>query len=168
MTSIENSLDNVARLVAQDKWGISDLWGGADVGIVTILPTTSSGDWRPDPRYIKTVHASELSWLFKEVRDMFMVTNGYGMWKEEFFGRLGNRAASCPSDCTVKFLLSQTLHEAYLMNDEITRLGDLQHLNVTSGNQILDDIEGDAGKRSSWVMDSEDISMFYLNRGIAF
>lgn len=88
--------------------------------------------------------------------------------EEEFFGRLGNRAASCPSDCTVKFLLSQTLHEAYLMNDEITRLGDLQHLNVTSGNQILDDIEGDAGKRSSWVMDVEDISMFYLSRGIAF
>ena len=54
------------------------------------------------------------------------------------------------------------------MDDEITRLGDLQYLNVTSGNQILDDIEGDAGKRSSWVMDSEDISMFYLNRGIAF
>ena len=168
MTSIENSLDNLARLVAQDKWGISEPWGGADVGIVTILPTSSSGDWRSDPRYVKTVHASELSWLFEGVRDIFMAINGYGMWKEEFFGRLRNRAASCPSDCTVKFLLSQTLHEAYLINDEITRLGDLQHLNVTSGNQILDDIEGDAGKRSSWVMDSEDISMFYLNRGIAF
>ena len=168
MTSIENSLDNLARLVAQDKWGISEPWGGADVGIVTILQTTSSGDWKSDSRYIKTVHVSELSWLFEEVRDIFMAINSYGMWKEEFFGRLGNRAASCPSDCTVKFLLSQTLHEAYLMNDEITRLGDLQHLNVTSGNQILDDIEGDAGKRSSWVMDVEDISMFYLSRGIAF
>ena len=168
MTSIENSLDNLARLVVQDKWGTSENWGGADVGIVTKIPTTSSRDWRPDPRYVKTVHAPELSWLFEEVSDVFMAINGYGMWKEEFFGRLGNRAASCPSDCPVKFLLLQTLHEAYLMNDEVTRQGELQHLQVTSGNQILDDIEGDAGKRSSWVMDSEDISMFYLDRGIAF
>ncbi len=168
MTSIENSLDNLGRLVAQEKWGISELWGGADVGIVSVLPTIPSRDWRPDPRYVKTVHAPELSWLFEEVRDIFKAINGYGMWKEEFFGRLGNRAASCPSDCTAKFLLSQTLHEAYLMNDEIIRLGDLQHLNVTFGNQVLDDIEGDAGKRSAWVMDAEDISMFYLSRGIAF
>ena len=154
--------------MAQDKWRRAELWGGADVGIVTKVPISTSGDWRPDPRYVKTVHTNELSWLFEQVRDIFMAIDGYGGWKEELFGRLGNRAASCPSDCTIKFLLSQTLHEAYLMNEEITRLGNLQHLVVTSGNQIFDDIEGDAGKRSSWAMDAEDISMFYLDRGIVF
>ena len=168
MMSVENSLDNLARLVAQDKWGSAEPWGGAEVGIVTKIPTASSGDWRPDPRYVKTVHMKELSWLFEQVRDIFMAIDGYGQWKEELFGRLGNRATSCPNGCTVKFLLLQTLHEVYLINDEITRLGELQYLIVTIGNQIHDDIEGDAGKRSSWALDAEDISTFYLDRGIAF
>ena len=165
---MKDKIHELLRQVAAGSTGTAAPWQGADVVILKEAPAPSEGNFYPDPRFVETKYVGELSWLFEQLRDIFWKSEGYGAWKEEFFGRLGNRAASCPSDCTVKFLLSQTLHEAYLMNDEITRLGEMQHLNVTSGNQILDDIEGDAGKRSSWVMDFEDISMFYLNRGIAF
>ncbi len=49
-------------------------------------------DLLPAPRYVVTSHASELSWLFEQVRNIFIEIDDYGFLKEEIFGRLGNTA----------------------------------------------------------------------------
>jgi hypothetical protein len=72
-----------------------------------------------------------------------MKSDGYGLWKEEFFGRLGNIARKfqsvCP-ECSVVGLLETVAEEAMTMADEIEKSGGLESLMVTSGNMILDDI----------------------------
>jgi hypothetical protein len=84
----------------------------------------------------------ELSWLFEQLRDIFWNNEGYGAWKEEFFGRLGNVATKFQSVCpegSAKGLLTAVIEEASTMAEEIASEGGLQYLAITFDNQILDD-----------------------------
>jgi aldehyde dehydrogenase (NAD+) len=62
------------------------MWQGADVVITSKSPTIDEGGFYPAPRSVVTAHASELSWLFEQVRDIFMKIDDYGYLKEEIFG----------------------------------------------------------------------------------
>ena len=88
-----------------------------------------------------TAHPSELSWLFNSIRDIFSSLDGYAIWKEELFGRLGNAAIrsndSNPDIETVNLLL-RVLHEAFLVSDEIDS-NKIKSLPITSSKHIYDD-----------------------------
>ena len=66
------------------------MWQGADVVITSKPQIVEEGGFYPAPRYVVTSHAPELSWLFEQIRDIFIEINDYGFLKEEIFGRLGN------------------------------------------------------------------------------
>ena len=118
------------------------MWQGADVVITSKSPCIEEGGFYPAPRYVVTSHAAELSWLFEQVRDIFMEIDDYGYLKEEIFGRLGNianRFLSKNPDANVQETLLAVMHETFAIFEEIQD-GEFATLMVTSGNQILDDL----------------------------
>jgi len=138
--------EQIAKLmesVRTNQIGTSKAWQGADVVVTKRAPSPSVDNFNPDPRFVETRFVGELSWLFEQLRDVFMKSDGYGLWKEEFFGRLGNIARKfqsvCP-ECSVVGLLETVAEEAMTMADEIEKSGGLESLMVTTGNMILDDI----------------------------
>jgi hypothetical protein len=137
--------DKIQELLLQvdaGSIGTARPWQGADVVILKKAPAPSEGDFYPDPRFVETKYVKELSWLFEQLKEIFWNNEGYGAWKEEFFGRLGNVATKFQSVCpdgSVKGLLTAVIEEALTMADEIAFQGGLRYLAVTSGNRILDD-----------------------------
>lgn len=101
------------------------LWGGADVIVQKCEPPPSSSDsFYPDPRYVVTEHAHELSWMFEKLRNAFYAEKRLdGCSKVEFFGRLANAALRtiARSDCppSASLLCAAVLHEAYAIYDEM-------------------------------------------------
>jgi hypothetical protein len=139
---VKKQIQNLLQKVEASNVGSATPWQGADVVILERAPAPSRGNFYPDPRFVETTYVKELSWLFEQLRDIFWNNEGYGAWKEEFFGRLGNVATKfqsvCP-ECSVKGLLVAVIEEASTMADEIARDGGLQHLALTFDNRILDD-----------------------------
>jgi len=140
---MKSKIEHLTELIKTDRIGTSRPWQGADVVITRKAPTPSDDNFYPDSRFVETKFVGELSWLFEQLRDIFMVSEGYGAWKEEFFGRLGNVAvkfqAVCPEGSLVG-LLESVVEEAMTMADEVRESGDLASLMVTTGNMILDDL----------------------------
>ena len=139
---MKDKIQDLLRLVETGSIGTASPWQGADVVILKKAPAPSEGNFYPDPRFVETKYVNELSWLFEQLRDIFWNNEGYGAWKEEFFGRLGNVATKFQSVCpdgSVKGLLTAVIEEASTMADEIALEGGLQYLAITSGNRILDD-----------------------------
>jgi len=140
--AMKTEIENLVNEIRADQVGTSRPWQGADVVITRRAPAPSSENFYPDPRFVETRFVGELSWLFEQLRDVFMASEGYGAWKEEFFGRLGNVAVKFQSVCpesSVIGLLETVAEEAMSMADEIEEFGGLKTLLVTSGNRILDD-----------------------------
>lgn len=139
-------IDQIASSIAQEGVGTTKPWMGAEVIICERAPKTTVNSWQPDKRYVETIYVGELSWLFNQLKKVFSQIDGYGhIWKEEFYGRLGNVAMkyhAAVKDASVLQLLSSVLHEAYAMAEEIFDYGSILALPITSGNQILDDIVG--------------------------
>lgn len=122
--------------------GKSQPWQGADVVIVEVTPEPTVGGFHPDQRFVETENVAELSWAFEQLRDIFWKCEGYGLWKEEFFGRLGNVATKFQSVCpegSLTGLLSAVIEEASTMADEIELKGGLEYLALTFDNRIFDD-----------------------------
>ena len=139
---MKDKIHELLRQVAAGSIGTAAPWQGADVVILKKAPAPSEGNFYPDPRFVETKYVKELSWLFEQLRDIFWNNEGYGAWKEEFFGRLGNVATKFQSVCpegSVKGLLTAVIEEASTMADEVALEGGLQYLAITSGNRILDD-----------------------------
>ena len=139
---MKDKIHELLRQVAAGSIGTAAPWQGADVVILKEAPAPSEGNFYPDPRFVETKYVGELSWLFEQLRDIFWNNEGYGAWKEEFFGRLGNVATKFQSVCpegSVKGLLTAVIEEASTMADEVALEGGLQYLAITSGNRILDD-----------------------------
>lgn len=139
---MKDKIHELLRRVEAGSIGAAEPWQGADVVILKKAPAPSEGNFYPDPRFVETKYVKELSWLFEQLRDIFWNNEGYGAWKEEFFGRLGNVATKFQSVCpegSVKGLLTAVIEEAATMADEIALEGGLQYLAITSGNRILDD-----------------------------
>jgi hypothetical protein len=116
-------------------------WQGADVVICRKAPAPSHGFY-PDPRFVETEFVGEVSWLFVKLRNIFWDEDGYGAWKEEFFGRLGNVAVkyqAAATGLTCSNLLLAVIHEAYAMAEEIADTGGIATMMLTWDNRILDD-----------------------------
>ena len=141
MKSLIRKIDAVAELVRIGAIGSEEAWQGADVVICQKAPPPSRGFY-PDPRFVETEFVGELSWLFIRLRDIFWKLEGYGAWKEEFFGRLGNVAAkyqTAATGLTCSNLLLAVVHEAYAMAEEIADSGGIATMMLTWDNRILDD-----------------------------
>ncbi len=140
--AVKKQIQTLLQKVEAGNIGSAGPWQGADVVILKKAPAPSQGNFYPDPRFVETTYVEELSWLFEQLRDIFWTNEGYGAWKEEFFGRLGNVAIKfqsvCP-ECSLKGLLTAVIEEASTMADEIALEGGLQYLALTFGNRILDD-----------------------------
>lgn len=122
-------------------------WGGADVVITPEPPKPSGGGFYPDPRYVVTRYALELSWLFESLRDIFSPILD-GASKIEFYGRLANAANRYLSKVaddsqSTQDLLFAVAHEAFAVLDE-TEEGDFRFLSVAVGNTICDDLVDEA------------------------
>jgi hypothetical protein len=113
--SIALQLDEIARKINEGWVDSTDFWGGARVVITDVEPTPSEPGFYPDPTAVVTPHAGELSWLFVLLRDVANGLDDYGMWKQEFFGRLAAAAQSVPRDAEVRVLLLQVMRQAYEM-----------------------------------------------------
>ena len=90
--NIQSNLVKLSTSIVNGQSGNSRMWQGADVVITTESPAIAKGGFYPEPRYVVTAYASDLSWLFEQIRDIFMEIDDYGNLKEEIFGRLGNTA----------------------------------------------------------------------------
>lgn len=127
-------------------------WGGADVAIIPAVPERRPGGFYPEPRYVVTPFALELSWLFEKLRDAFGNALD-GMNKIEFYGRLANAAnrylKHAPAQNDPKGLLDAVLREAAAMHDEMEE-GRFVVLPIAEGNTIWDDIVEEA-ERSGYL-----------------
>lgn len=139
---VKDRLSVLTEEVSAGKWQQTTLWQGADVVILEKTPTQTIEGFYPGPRFVETQFAAELSWLFESCRDIFMSLEGYGSWKEEFFGRLGNmanRAKERITPLSCQALLLAVLHESFAVAEEIED-GEFKHLPITAGNTIYDDL----------------------------
>ena len=152
--------------IINEAFGNSTLWQGADVVVANKPPIVNEDSFYPAPRYVVTAHASELSWLFEQVRNVFMEIDDYGFLKEEIFGRLGNTANRFllkNSNAMAPELLLAVLHEAFAIAEEIQD-GEFTTLMVTSGNQILDDLISESEKDGFLTV--EETKSYFRNKGI--
>ena len=139
---MNDKIHELLRQVEAGSIGVAEPWQGADVVILEKAPAPSVGNFYPDPRFVETKYVKELSWLFEQLRNIFWNNEGYGAWKEEFFGRLGNVATKFQSVCpegSAKGLLTAVIEEATTMAEEIATEGGLQYLAITFDNRILGD-----------------------------
>lgn len=144
----------------------SSMWQGADVVITNKSPIVKEDGFYPAPRYVETLHASELSWLFEQVRNVFMEMDDYGFLKEEIFGRLGNTANRFlykNSNANAPELLLAVMHEAFAIAEEIQD-GEFAALMVTSGNQILDDLISESERGGFLTV--EETKAYFKDKGI--
>ena len=141
MTTIE-LLQNLANDLKASRIRRAREWGGADVVITRRAPKNTAGGFYPDPRYVITEHALELSWLFEALRDAFYAESLIdGCTKIEFFGRLANAANRFISkniQVTAHALCMTVLHEAFAIYEEIMG-GEFKYLWFAVGNEIADD-----------------------------
>ena len=165
MNAFTNLL-NLSTSIANGQLGNSRMWQGADVVVTSKSPVIEEGGFYPAPRYVVTSHASELSWLFEQVRNIFMEVDDYGYLKEEIFGRLGNTAnrflLKNPNANAQETLLA-VMHEAFAIAQEIQD-GQFETLTVTSGNQILDDLIYESEKDGFLTV--EQTKAFFVAKGI--
>lgn len=152
--------------IVSGQCGSSSMWQGADVVITSKSPIVQEGGFYPAPRYVVTSHAGELSWLFEQIRDVFMENHEYGLLKEEIFGRLGNTAnrflSKNPGANIFETLLA-VMHEAFAIAEEI-RDGEFAILLVTTGNQILDDLISESEKTG--FLSVEETQKYFKDKGI--
>lgn len=145
---------NLARRVLGGTVGSSDSYRFAGVRIVPIQPEPRPPGFYPEDRYVVTSHGAEVGWVFDELANAFGEAYGYGLWKDELFGRLGNAAnwylAHNPAT-SARDLCLAILCEASDMADEIEAHDGLQALIITTDNIIADDARWpmDAGRPST-------------------
>jgi hypothetical protein len=164
--TIYSNLVNLSTTIVNEQSGSSGLWQGADVVIANKSPVIEEGGFYPAPRYVVTSHASELSWLFEKIRDIFIQIDDYGFLKEEIFGRLGNTAnrfLSKNPDADSRETLLAVMHEAFAIAEEIQD-GEFATLVVSSGNQILDDLISESEKEGFLTI--EETKSYFKDKGI--
>lgn len=142
LIKVNDGVASLEKKISNDEIGESIFWQGADVVISVIQPELPDQSFYPLPRFVITPFAKNLSWLFEELRDLFINLEGYGYWKEEFFGRLANAAnrqiekkKQIPK---IDLLLSIT-HESFCIIEEMNE-GEFTVLPIAFGNEIYDDL----------------------------
>ena len=78
MSTLVTRLDAVATRTAAGNIGAEHDWGGADV-VISATPSAcrDSESFYPEPRWVQTPHAAQLSWLFVQLRDAFSPHRAY-------------------------------------------------------------------------------------------
>jgi hypothetical protein len=168
MSALVTRLDAVATKVAGGSIRAGRDWGGAGVVIsATHAPAPEPESFYPDPRWVETPHAAQLSWLFVQLRDAFSPHPAYnGSTKFEVFGRLANAALRWNDRShdlsNMKDLLAAVLHEAYAIAEEMDD-GTFEYLPVTSGNAIVDDYIDDPER--SGFHGVEETKAYFASKG---
>ncbi|MEW5706520.1 MAG: hypothetical protein AB1743_06960 [Actinomycetota bacterium] len=125
-------------------------WSGADVVISKTTPQSAPQSkgrgFYPDPRYVITEHALEVSGLFERLRDAFYAENRLDSCsKIEFFGRLANAANRCLQrieNPTAHQVCDAVLREAFAIYEEMEK-GTFQCFDTAIGNEIVGDYADD-------------------------
>lgn len=102
----------LARMIAEGDWGYAEPWQGADVVVVDVAPTPTPNAWLPDYEYVVTPYVRELSWVFEQARDVVKDHDGYGSFKYEFFGQMGEAVNACGPDVPITTHLNVALFAA--------------------------------------------------------
>ena len=142
MNTLLDALREIESTIRGGRAGTSPTWGGAGVQICIERPQVDGG-FGQNIRFVETQFVGELSWLFERLKKAFIDSPGYGRWKEEFFGRLGNVATkyqSAAKNLTKENLLLAVLHEGYAMAEELTDEGTIVSLPLTLDGMVLDDV----------------------------
>lgn len=115
----------------------------AGTSIVSEQPEPVTGGFYPEDRVVVTAHGPELAGLFRELVRVFGTAPGYGFWKEELFGRLGNSASwyiARNPDCTAQELALAVVCEAFQIADEMAwGDGEMPGQFIVVDNLVLDD-----------------------------
>lgn len=160
------ALELLSSKVASNSIGKANHWQGADVVISEKPLKIEPNSFYPAPRSVVTSFSSELSWLFESLRDLFIDLDGYGFWKEELFGRLGNAAnryLARSSNQSCQKLLLAVVHEAHCILEEM-ETGDFQVLPITINNMIYDDIFREIDDEG--LADAAEVDAFIKSLGI--
>lgn len=160
-------VEAIDRKVAAREFGRARPWGGADVGISSTPPEPHGSGFYPEPRYVVTVHAAELSWLFEQLwQSDSAIRNIAGSNKEEFFGRLANAAnryLKRTNRETAHDLLGAVVHELYAWIEEVED-GGFPVLLVAPGGMVYDDLI-DGAEREGY-MTVEETRRWFAERGV--
>ncbi len=138
----KEELDDLSKKLLEEPIPSAQQWGGADVVITSHPPQVQGGSFYPEPRYVVTPSAKQLSWLFVQLKDIFSDLYDSAS-RIEFFGRLANAALRYQNYCNGNekqyALLVAVLNEAYAMLDDMKE-GVFEYLLVAPGNVIADDL----------------------------
>ncbi|MDX9799246.1 MAG: hypothetical protein RBT05_10360 [Bacteroidales bacterium] len=140
----KSKLDRISTIIAKEAYSHhSNEWQGADVVLTAKKVEPKTDSFYPEPRYVITPYAKELSWLFQQLKHAFMEYLD-GCNKIEFYGRLANMALryqrfleGAPEQEID--LLQAVLHEAYSILEEMED-GEFKCLSIAVGNTIYDDV----------------------------
>jgi len=157
---LHTELESLLAKITEGKVGNAEPWIGADVVICNELPDLSGEGFYPDPRFVTTEHVPEMSWIFEQLRDVFCEEDGYGYWKEEFFGRLGNvinEQCNYDPQITANDLLYSVITEAIVMATEIQENGGIESLPLTWGNIVSDDFRENQRSKQDALIEKEGI-----------
>lgn len=118
-------------------------WGGADVAIVTEIPEWPEDSFYGPPRWVRTEHPLELSWLMEQMYHAFSEAGLLDCCsKYEFIGRLANainRQQELVPGSTAHQLYWAMLAEANAMHFEMLH-GAFCWLEVAPAGVIHDDL----------------------------
>lgn len=126
--NMQKKLESLSKKVATNDIGHAEGWDGADVVVCAVAPPPTEGGFYPEARYVETRYVAEISWMFEQIRNIFWNHPGYGAWKEELFGRLGNVVQSQTArktDASLEHLIAALLHEVHAIAEEISDHGGL-------------------------------------------
>ena len=164
---VRQKLETITRAIVNNEIKTSSPWQGADVVIrEKNLDKKNQNSFYPAPREVITSYVGELSGLFTSLKEIFLKLDGYGFWKEELFGRLGNAANRAlgrnPKLSLHKLLLAVT-HEAFCIAEEMED-GNFVVLSVAIGNAIYDDLFDEIAREGK--ADEKEVADFMRSLGI--
>lgn len=145
-----DSAENRLRLLAVDICNgalnttvLSDNpWGGAGTMIRSSSEDLELTRFGTPPFVFETPYVNEMSWLFVSCRNAVRRLEGYGLWKEEFFGRLaraGQDFSQAEPQATLQQIQLTVLLEALLFVEKLQSPDGVEVLHVVVGPEIAED-----------------------------
>jgi hypothetical protein len=167
LQSVRQKLEILTRSIIKNEIKTATPWQGADVVIrEKSLKQEKQNSFYPAPREVITSYVGELSGLFATFKEIFCKLDGYGFWKEELFGRLGNaanRALGRNPKLSLQNLLLAVTHEAFCIAEEMED-GNFVALSIAIGNQIYDDLFDEIAREGK--ADEKEVADFIRSLGV--
>jgi hypothetical protein len=112
---VSDRLGEIAVALSAGLWGRIKPWGGAGVVVSTEpAPPPTPNSFYPDPLHVQTPYARQVSWLFREIRDVANQLPEFGVWKKGFYTHLGIVCNATPPSATLEQTLFTILREVYV------------------------------------------------------